>query len=312
MEVPSANDDGVSPDTPGPDMLASSDETLVVDLLANRRDPPIPSGASDRRSSRRLGSTSPPPGMLEEDRDLAEGSRSGQGWSALVKDDENIVDGDDNDAPPRLDKGKAPEIVCLQPASDGGPSTQSLVLSERWTRGDAQELPGRRDLEGELLGIRGDLMESAANEEGDENSARATESESQDASYPSSLFDEAQDQIPNATTLAPVDPLTLSKQKQKADPGNETGSLAEAHEEESPFQPLSPGDPGWERSAGRPPRKLPIRFHDAYGRNYVFPWEKAKMWAVGFVSWSPMTGSSRTQFEAVVLLYSSMTLLTRE
>jgi hypothetical protein len=43
---------------------------------------------------------------------------------------------------------------------------------------------------------------------------------------------------------------------------------------------VKPGDPGWETSAGRPPAKLPIRFLDAVGRTYVFPWEKAKTWEV--------------------------------
>ncbi|KXJ91035.1 hypothetical protein Micbo1qcDRAFT_163761 [Microdochium bolleyi] len=42
--------------------------------------------------------------------------------------------------------------------------------------------------------------------------------------------------------------------------------------------PLQVGEPGWERSADRPPMKLPIRFKDAVGRHFVFPWEKAKTW----------------------------------
>ncbi|KAI1650226.1 uncharacterized protein F4817DRAFT_282821 [Daldinia loculata] len=45
------------------------------------------------------------------------------------------------------------------------------------------------------------------------------------------------------------------------------------------FRPLRFGDPGWEKSADRPPEKLPIRFKDAVGRKFVFPWEKAKTWA---------------------------------
>ncbi|KAK7750881.1 hypothetical protein SLS62_007144 [Diatrype stigma] len=44
------------------------------------------------------------------------------------------------------------------------------------------------------------------------------------------------------------------------------------------FQSLQVGDPGWERSADRPPKKLPIRFKDAYGKHYVFPWERARTW----------------------------------
>ncbi|KAK6843138.1 hypothetical protein PG989_008405 [Apiospora arundinis] len=42
--------------------------------------------------------------------------------------------------------------------------------------------------------------------------------------------------------------------------------------------PLQPGDPRWAYSPDRPPAKLPIYFHDAVGRNYTFPWEKAKTW----------------------------------
>ena len=47
-----------------------------------------------------------------------------------------------------------------------------------------------------------------------------------------------------------------------------------------PYQPPRAGDPGWERSADRPPKKLPIRFRDAVGRNFVFPWDKVKTWDV--------------------------------
>ncbi|KAK8048528.1 hypothetical protein PG994_010258 [Apiospora phragmitis] len=43
-------------------------------------------------------------------------------------------------------------------------------------------------------------------------------------------------------------------------------------------QPVQPGDPRWAYSSDRPPAKLPIYFHDAVGRNYTFPWEKAKTW----------------------------------
>ena len=46
------------------------------------------------------------------------------------------------------------------------------------------------------------------------------------------------------------------------------------------YQPPQAGDPGWETSADRPPKKLPIRFRDAVGRNFLFPWDKAKTWDV--------------------------------
>lgn len=48
----------------------------------------------------------------------------------------------------------------------------------------------------------------------------------------------------------------------------------------APFQPLQVGDPGWEKSADRPPKKLPVQFKDAIGRAFVFPWEIAKTWDV--------------------------------
>ncbi|KAK8140418.1 hypothetical protein PG984_000484 [Apiospora sp. TS-2023a] len=56
---------------------------------------------------------------------------------------------------------------------------------------------------------------------------------------------------------------------------------AGVEEEEAPSpagQPVQPGDPRWAYSSDRPPAKLPIYFHDAVGRNYTFPWEKAKTW----------------------------------
>lgn len=47
-----------------------------------------------------------------------------------------------------------------------------------------------------------------------------------------------------------------------------------------PPQPTQPDDPRWAYLSDRPPAKLPIYFHDAVGRNYTFPWEKAKTWEV--------------------------------
>ncbi|KAI1850571.1 hypothetical protein JX265_004281 [Neoarthrinium moseri] len=44
------------------------------------------------------------------------------------------------------------------------------------------------------------------------------------------------------------------------------------------YKPLKPGEPGWNRSPERPPVKLPIRFQDAVGRHYVFPWERVRTW----------------------------------
>ncbi|KAI0896756.1 hypothetical protein F4806DRAFT_465655 [Annulohypoxylon nitens] len=63
--------------------------------------------------------------------------------------------------------------------------------------------------------------------------------------------------------------LPLTTTGQKAGEGSGT----------QPFRPLQYGEPGWEKSADRPPRKLHIRFKDAVGRRFVFPWEKARTWA---------------------------------
>lgn len=89
-------------------------------------------------------------------------------------------------------------------------------------------------------------------------------------------------------------PASQQKQKQKAEPehdpgpqpqtGQRTATTGESNINKGPeapvFRPLQPGDLGWEKSADRPPRKLPIRFKDAVGRKFLFPWEKAKTWAV--------------------------------
>ncbi|KAI0838628.1 hypothetical protein F5Y06DRAFT_267417 [Hypoxylon sp. FL0890] len=78
------------------------------------------------------------------------------------------------------------------------------------------------------------------------------------------------------------------KQKQQAEPEPEpeprpifpASSLNNnGGNEAQTFRPLQYGEPGWERSADRPPKKLPIRFKDAVGRKFVFPWEKANTWA---------------------------------
>lgn len=84
------------------------------------------------------------------------------------------------------------------------------------------------------------------------------------------------------------------KQKQKAEPQGDSEahiphssptisgpSNSESPGTEAPaFRPLVYGEPGWEKSADRPPQKLPIRFKDAVGRQFVFPWEKVKTWPV--------------------------------
>ncbi|XXH03548.1 hypothetical protein Hte_009953 [Hypoxylon texense] len=90
----------------------------------------------------------------------------------------------------------------------------------------------------------------------------------------------------------PQEPALTSKQKQKqkaapekdaepepAPPAPTLGGPNPGEATEPPaFRPLRPGDPGWEKSSDRPPKKLPIRLKDAVGRQFVFPWEKVKTW----------------------------------
>ncbi|KAI0885649.1 uncharacterized protein GGS22DRAFT_161510 [Annulohypoxylon maeteangense] len=77
--------------------------------------------------------------------------------------------------------------------------------------------------------------------------------------------------------------ILKSEQKSGPEPTKSTSTITDSNANEGSesqlFRPPQYGEPGWEKSAGRPPKKLPIRFKDALGRNYVFPWEKAKNWA---------------------------------
>ncbi|KAI0550029.1 hypothetical protein F4679DRAFT_225947 [Xylaria curta] len=257
-----------------------------LDLLANLPDPPNPPDLSDHGSSHR-GPTSPRQLASEGDDELMALSDTDQGPSVLRKrgthdnhDDDDIVasaaDGDDA-LPSRQDKGKAPDTACLLFASERGPDTESY--QEALANLQQAPNPTKPLMEDERLS---NLIETATNADDSESSSRATQSGTEDASYPSSVFEEPQqDHNPAATASASDDQVRSweQKQKQKIDPEAETGSFSDASGEEKPFQPLQLGDPGWETSAGRPPQKLPIRFRDAVGRNFLFPWEKAKTWA---------------------------------
>ncbi|TRX93341.1 hypothetical protein FHL15_005616 [Xylaria flabelliformis] len=269
---------------PDVDMLGFPDQSLP-DLLANLPDPPNPPDLSDHRSSR-LGPTSPTQLASDGDDEVMPLSDIGQGPSVLRKggisdsydDNSDIVaaSDDDNYALSRQDKGKAPETAYLLFASERGPNPESY----RETAANLQQAPNPTEplMEDKRLS---NLIEIATNADDSESSSRTTQSGTEDASYPSSVFEEPQDHHPAATASA-SDAQAMSwkqKQKQKIDPEAETRPFPDASEEEKSFQPLRLGDPGWEKSAGRPPQKLPIRFRDAVGRNFLFPWEKAKTWA---------------------------------
>ncbi|KAJ2973618.1 hypothetical protein NUW58_g8892 [Xylaria curta] len=254
-----------------------------VDPLANRPDPSNPADLPGHGPSR-LGPTSPlQPTQADGDDGLMTPSDHGRGDAVLQKkehDDEVVADDDDDAASPsRLNKGKAPETTYVLSTSEQSPETRSYEETLDSLR---QARDPTATMESEYYGDSVDLIETATNEEDSESSSQSTQSDSRDASYPSSLFEEAQDQDSAATTSGSADQSMSwkQKQKQKANPVSETESLSEALDGEKPFQPLSLGDPGWEKSAGRPPQKLPVRFRDAVGRNFLFPWEKAKTWLV--------------------------------
>ncbi|KAI1150682.1 hypothetical protein F4825DRAFT_452199 [Nemania diffusa] len=281
MESPSSND--------GAPLCRSyagkpgSSDSSPVDLLANRPDPPNPPDLSGRGGS-------PPPAPaspitlqpIEGYRDSMAVPDNGEEKKSDNDDNARVVfENDDGvDTPPRLDKGKAPERAYAQFNPEQTTSTRSYSEADSTNAQQAQN-PTELAKQDERLGTAVSLTETET-EHDSEGSSPASESESQDASYPSSVFEEEDDYDPAAATSALRDQVTVSswkqQQKQKADPEAETRSLSEASEEEEPFQPPSPGDPGWETSTGRPPRKLPILFQDALGRRFVFPWEKARTW----------------------------------
>ncbi|KAI0855576.1 hypothetical protein F4860DRAFT_454635 [Xylaria cubensis] len=280
-ECPSSSGHSAPFCVPDVDMLGSPDQTLP-DLLANLPDPPNPPDLSDHRGSR-LGPTSPTQLASDGDDKAMALSNISQGPSVLRKggtydnyDDDDVVAApdDDNDVLSHQDKGKAPETAYLLFASERGPNTESYQEAAA----DMQQAPNPTEplMVDERLS---NLVTTATN--ADDSSSRTTQSGTEDASYPSSVFEEPQDHN-SAATASASDDQALSwkqKQKQKIDPEAETGPISDASGEEKPFQPLRLGDPGWEKSAGRPPQKLPIRFRDAVGRNFLFPWEKAKTWA---------------------------------
>ncbi|KAI1293955.1 hypothetical protein F5Y03DRAFT_327075 [Xylaria venustula] len=277
-ESSSASHDNAPPCMSNTSPLGSSRPDLAAaDPLANRPDPPNPPDLSDRRGSR-PGPTSPKQQFLDGDGSLATSSEYSQRVHIPKHeddDDDASTFVDDKDAtPPRLDKGKGPETAYLsapeqRPTSCSGEEALHDDLKTENLTGSATE--------DDRSGTPVSPIIPATNEEDSESSCRGTQSESQDSSYPPSLFES--DAATTASTLAGEVVSWKQKEKQKADPEAETGSLSEASPEDQPFRPLNVGDPGWEKSAGRPPQKLPVRFRDAVGRNFLFPWEKAKTWA---------------------------------
>lgn len=366
-ESPSARLDGAPPCMPNTSVLGSSGPSLVtVDLFANRPDPPNPPDLSDRRGSRLFGPTSPtqqsaPEGddstlmTTSDEDDVGQGvpmsepkahcpsGGDGDHDDAATPADV-VVDENDAQASSRLNKGKAPETAYplsapLQQARNASAEEEAAHDDEPQVQIHAGAPTGNEQHSGTPVDLIADTTNHHEGGRGDSEScsrrsSRATQPESQDSqdsSYPSSLFEEPGDHHAAATALvgeaekeaeeeaeegasSSASSSWKQKEKQKAEPAvAETGSPSEASEGEQPFRPLDVGDLGWEKSAGRPPTKLPIRFRDAVGRNFLFPWEKAKTWAVRFplIHFHPFALSSlphlRTQCPEAPLGYARAT-----
>ncbi|KAI3326208.1 hypothetical protein HD806DRAFT_489640 [Xylariaceae sp. AK1471] len=240
----------------------------VVDLLANLPDPldtldPSYCGIAQLRPP------SPTQQAPEGHVNLMTASHHGQ--EGPVQQEKG---GNDEGTPPQPNKGMAPETTPMLSGTEQPPGAKSHEAN-------SDNLQQTRPLTGPALKTESPessvgLPGSAANGEDSESSNRAALPE---ASCPSSPFEEARDHVAATAASALGDQVASplkQKEKQKAEPEAETGACE--NEDAKTFHPLSLGDPGWEKSAGRPPQKLPVRFRDAVGRNYLFPWEKAKTW----------------------------------
>ncbi|KAI0206116.1 hypothetical protein F4808DRAFT_192308 [Astrocystis sublimbata] len=258
--------------------MPGSHDQRTTDALANLSVPPNPSDLSDPRISS-PGSTSPTQ-LAAGGAELMASSPTALGSMICDNDDEDKVV-DHHETLPIRDKGKAPEAACLSSAA--GSRLSMDTESHEQISSNLQHAQSLTEplIEGAHLKPSADLSETVDQAESPESSSRTAQLEAQGASCNLSVPLEAtSDRVPPATTSA-LEEQGMSwkqKQKQKSQSGAETGPSSETPDEEPSFQPLCPGDVGWEKSAGRSPKKLPIRFRDAVGRNYVFPWEKAKTW----------------------------------
>ncbi|KAI0156775.1 hypothetical protein GGR57DRAFT_511117 [Xylariaceae sp. FL1272] len=153
-------------------------------------------------------------------------------------------------------KGEAPETRSDSPGLIGQPAAHSSHETEN--------KPGRvrQSIDYNDPDCVYKPPETASSTDGFQDSICGPESSSQLTSSSSSLREGKQ----KATEIEPELGHSVCTQGASGADGVQT------------FRQLSVDDPGWERSAGRPPQKLPIRFKDGVGRQFIFPWEKAKQW----------------------------------
>jgi hypothetical protein len=91
---------------------------------------------------------------------------------------------------------------------------------------------------------------------------------------------------PDSSSGASESPSSVSKGKQKqknvhfAPPTLQKENTNAGPSVEPDATRTKATDTEWQTHVDSPPAKLPIRFKDAVGRFYLFPWEKAKTWEV--------------------------------
>lgn len=68
-----------------------------------------------------------------------------------------------------------------------------------------------------------------------------------------------------------------AKEEEAAPPPEQASSSAPSPPQERPPPEVNVA---WERHPDRPIQKLPVRFYDAVGRHFIWPWNKAKSWKV--------------------------------
>ncbi|KAI1179235.1 hypothetical protein F4777DRAFT_575266 [Nemania sp. FL0916] len=275
MECPSAGDGDAPRCRPGAGVPSTPDSGRA-DLLPHRPDPlnPLDLSGSDRTCPH-SGPTSPIQLAAEGDENLM----PSDGSHEEKDDDDGVLVQDEGGTLRWLNKGKAPGPAPHQLGYEGAASANSRIVAASEVQ-QAQN-PSEPVLESRRPDSSAALIQTTTNEDESETLSPISQSGSEGGSYPPSLFEEASNDDLAAATTAITNGGASSKDKQKeketAYLEAETQPTSDAPEEK-PFHPLEPGDPGWETSPGRPPQKLPIRFRDAVGRNFLFPWEKAKTW----------------------------------
>ncbi|KAI1270364.1 hypothetical protein F5Y18DRAFT_368057 [Xylariaceae sp. FL1019] len=276
--------DEPSPDSQGPN-------TLNVDGVApctskhasSNQDADLPANLLDRITSLDLSSEEIPHGARASSKPSTL-EHASDSMPAVLQDQTEHVQ--QHDATLWDAKGKVPETRSDIPGPTGLPTAHPSHETEDQLRQTRPTI----DCNDPDCGSKS--PDSALSIDGFQDIIREPESSSQLTTSLSSLGEGTTQKHPLTDTASAADTSALTeaplsseqKGKQKAtdiEPvlgpavcAQETSGENDAQKSCCP----SANDPEWERSAERAPQKLPILFIDAYGRKYLFPWEKAKQW----------------------------------